>query len=277
MNQGLVVGVRSGRLINQSLGKRQPRPKDSDINRQSATSVGAFSRYLDQIFVLEIFRMRQQRDFRLGTLLAAIGLVSSLIPLAAEAQTAPISGGELASRVATYEDASGQGYFAASVQPPADDALLKLVGGGPARLSIVIDTSASQGGAYRADQMSALNAMLAGLRAGDTVQLFAADVSTTALCQPIDAKDLSAIRGAVDKLSRRLPLGNTNLSASLETARASLLAGARGETRSLVYIGDAASIELASDSAKFETLVDALRADQIAVHGIAVGPTKNIA
>ncbi len=221
--------------------------------------------------------MRLQRDFRFGTVLAAMGLVSGLFPLAAEAQIAPVSGGELASRVATYEDSTGQGYFAASVQPPADDALLKLVGGGPARLSIVIDTSASQGGAYRADQMSALNALLAALRAGDTVQLFAADVSTTALCEPIDAKDASAIRVAVDKLSRRLPLGNTNLSGSLQTARASLLAGPRGETRSLVYIGDGASIELAADVEKFETLVDALRADQIAVHGIAVGPSKNIA
>src|SRR5690606_10929243 len=47
--------------------------------------------------------------------------------------------------------------------------------------------------------------------------------------------------------------------------------------RSLIYIGDGASMELAADEQAFETLVDSLRADRIAVHSVAIGPTKNVA
>ncbi|RPH78457.1 MAG: hypothetical protein EHM77_06895, partial [Planctomycetaceae bacterium] len=81
---------------------------------------------------------------------------------------------------------------------------------------------------------------------------------------------------ALAKLGRRLPLGNTNLAAALESARASVLDGPADRTRGIVYIGDGATMRLAHDRAKFETLVDALRTDRISIHSIAIGPTRNI-
>ncbi|TVQ00273.1 MAG: hypothetical protein EA381_07770, partial [Planctomycetaceae bacterium] len=189
---------------------------------------------------------------------------------------AATAGDELANRVATFRDAAGQDYFAASLQPPADDAVMRLVREAPARLSIVIDTSASQAGPFRAEQMAVLRGLLEGLRPGDEVQLFAADVKTTPLSGPIAAGDESALREAVDKLSRRLPLGNTDLRGALEVARTSLLEAPSDRTRSVVYLGDAAALELAHNRQNLERLVDALRADRISVHSVAIGPTQNI-
>jgi len=189
---------------------------------------------------------------------------------------AATAGDELTNRVATFRDAAGQAYFAASLQPPADDAVMRLVREAPARLSVVIDTSASQAGPFRAEQLAVLRGLLAGLRPGDEIQLFAADVKTTPLSGPIAAGDESAIREAVDKLSRRLPLGNTDLRGALEVARTSLLEAPSDRTRSVVYLGDAAALELAHNRQNLERLVDALRADRISVHSVAIGPTQNI-
>jgi tetratricopeptide (TPR) repeat protein len=182
----------------------------------------------------------------------------------------------VATRVATFETGAGDRFFAASIQPSADPALLKQLRSRPAAIAIIVDTSASQVGDYRKDQLASLEGILSGLRAGDTVQIFASDVATTAMSQPIDATDKEAVKATVAKLRRRLPLGNTNLSAALESARAALVARPEDETRSIIYIGDGASIDTAGNEARMTTLVDAFRADRVSIHGLAVGPSKNV-
>ncbi len=228
--------------------------------------------------------MRLRRDLGFGIKLAACGLLSSLFvaaapPLAGTARGANPAeiAGELATRVATYQNEAGESFFAASIQPPADQALLDLLSQGPARVGIVVDTSASQVGAFRQDQLAMLRGILSGLRPGDQVQLFAADVSVAPLSELISVADESAIAEALAKLTRRLPLGHTNLNNALQTVQTALRSGPRDETRSLIYIGDGASMELAADEQAFETLVDSLCADRIAVHSVAIGPSKNVA
>ena len=183
----------------------------------------------------------------------------------------------VSTRVATFETATGERYFAASIQPGADEALLNQLVSQPAMVSIIIDTSASQVGDYRNDQLAALAGVIAGLRSGDKIQIFAADVSAVPMSGVIDANDTDAIRATVTKLRRRLPLGNTNLdAAAIDTARAPLVGQPEKETRSIFYIGDGASMETAGNQARVKLLVDALRADHIAFHGLAIGPSKNL-
>ncbi len=133
----------------------------------------------------------------------------------------------------------------------------------PASVAIVVDTSASQVGDYRNDELKALEGILAGLRPSDEVQLFAADVSTTALSKRFLASDKQAVTQAVATLRRRLPLGNTNLTVALDTARQSLKTQAHSVTKSVIYVGDGASLETAGNEQKIKTLVDSLRADQV--------------
>ena len=182
----------------------------------------------------------------------------------------------VSTRIATFETATGERYFAASIQPGADKALLKQLASQPATVSIIVDTSASQVGDYRNDQLAAFEGVIAGLRTGDRVQIFASDVSTVPMSGVIDAKDADAIRATVVKLRRRLPLGNTNLGAAIDSARAILVSQPEKQTRSIVYIGDGLSIETAGNQARIKLLVDAMRADHISFHSIAIGPSKNI-
>ncbi|MGV3485267.1 MAG: VWA domain-containing protein, partial [Planctomycetaceae bacterium] len=221
--------------------------------------------------------MRLQRTILAGMKFTAAawlcGTFSATL-IAAESPADP--NGAVTTRVATFETGTGERYFAASIQPAADPQLLNQLRSQPATICVVVDTSATQVGEYRNDQISALNGVLAGLRPGDSVQLFAADVSAAALSEVIDSQDSAAIQTALQKLRRRLPLGNTNFATALETARAALVSRPADQVRSLVYIGDGASMETAGNEARIQSLVDALRADRIAVHSLAVGPSKNV-
>ncbi len=106
----------------------------------------------------------------------------------------------LESRIGTYQHADGQRYFVATLQPAADTATMTTLRKLPASVAIVVDTSASQVGDYRNDELKALEGILAGLRPSDEVQLFAADVSTTALSKRFFAKD-KQVGGSCDAAS----------------------------------------------------------------------------
>ena len=177
-------------------------------------------------------------------------------------------------RIATFEQDASSRYFAASIQPEADDALIKAVSQADADVVVVIDTSASQVGEFRRDSIKALRGVVSKLRENDRVRIFAADVRPTDLSESfIQVKELGQ---SVKKLRRRLPLGNTNMMEVIDTVRAELVSRPQNHTRSIVYIGDGTSIETVGNQQGFEALIDALRADRISVHSIAIGPTTNV-
>jgi hypothetical protein len=177
-------------------------------------------------------------------------------------------------RIATYQASSGDGYFAASIQPSADDTLLNASRSCPADVVVVVDTSASQSGQYRSDSIAALQSVIGKLRSGDRVRLFAADVRATDLSESFATA--GETDDAIAKLKKRLPLGNTNLVSVIGSVRAALVAEPQNHSRSIVYIGDGSSMDAMADQTRFGALVNALRADRIAVHSIAIGPTINI-
>ena len=179
-------------------------------------------------------------------------------------------------RIASYQTPSGDAYFAASIQPSADDDLMKSVREAPADVVIVVDTSASQVGSYRLESNAAVEAILSRLRSTDRVRVFAGDVQAAPLSDQFDSPAGQRTVASIAKLRKRLPLGNTNMVSVIDSVRASLLSQPSSHTRSIVYIGDGTSIDAASNEKRFSVLVDALRADHIAVHSVAIGPSTNV-
>ena len=112
-------------------------------------------------------------------------------------------------RIATYQTPQGESYFAASIQPSADDALLAASKGQPADVIVVVDTSASQVGSFRSDSIAALRSVVRQLRSEDRVRLYAADVRASDLSESF--VDAQGVDPAITKLKKRLPLGNTNI------------------------------------------------------------------
>ena len=186
-------------------------------------------------------------------------------------------------RIATFDQAKANGadgkstqrYFAASIQPSADTSLLDAVREPAADVVVVIDTSASQAGAFRTDSSEALRAIVGKLRPADRLQVFAGDVRAVNLSGDFGAGD-EVVTKTLRNLSRRLPLGNTNMVDVIDAVRASLVGRPQNRTRTIVYIGDGTSIETLENEQRFGALVDALRADHISVHSIAIGPTTNV-
>ncbi|MEL7338540.1 MAG: VWA domain-containing protein, partial [Planctomycetota bacterium] len=145
-----------------------------------------------------------------------------------------------------------------------------------AQVVVLVDTSASQANGFRDASVAAAKGVLAKLRTGDRVRLYAADVTATPLSDDFGYSAQESTQQAISKLEQRLPLGNTNLAASLDTARRQLASSSSNNAaRSIIYIGDGVSFGQMRDEGRFGDLVDALRADKIAVHSIVIGPTNN--
>ena len=211
----------------------------------------------------------------LASRLASFGM-TAVIGLTTHSPLFAVDSDVSGARIASYKTASGETFFAASIQPSADDAMLEATGNATADVVVIVDTSASQVGGFRNDSIAALRSVLESLKSTDRVRLFAGDVKATDLSGSFAATDSESMQNAIEQLRRRLPLGNTNLATLIDSVRASLVAEPEDHTRSIIYIGDGASIDATSNEHRFEGLVDALRADRISVHGIAVGPVTNI-
>ncbi|MEM6691833.1 MAG: VWA domain-containing protein, partial [Planctomycetota bacterium] len=180
-------------------------------------------------------------------------------------------------RVATFtaETSEGPSYFAASIQPSANDQLIEAVKSPQSSVVVVVDTSASQTGPFREDQLAMLRSVISNLSSSDAWMLVAADVKTAAMTTHLRSdNDLDA---AIESLEQRLPLGHTNLISAIDGVRAHLVAEPMSRNRSIVYIGDGTSFEGSQHGFRFESLIDALRADRIAIHSLAIGPTTNVA
>ena len=210
---------------------------------------------------------RTVHSMALGSIAIVVGF-STTVALAAD-----VSDGANV-RIATYQTPTGEGYFAASIQPSADDALLEAVRSHGADIVVVVDTSATQVGEFRTASIAALRGIIGKLRAEDRVRIFAADVKATDLSGSFGTGEQTD--EAIAKLKKRLPLGNTNLMSAIDVVRASLVSQPSDRTRSIVYIGDGTSIDALGNEARFAALIDALRADHIAVHSVAIGATRNI-
>lgn len=175
----------------------------------------------------------------------------------------------------TWTNPRGEDFFALCVNASAKDLAAAKVQ--PRDVVVLFDTSASQVGEYRQQALAVLNELLPRLHADDRVALWALDVQAVPLTQDFVAADSDAMRAAVAKLTRRAPLGATNLPGGIQQA-ATKLAARPGDTRgsAVLYIGDGMSAADLFNQAGLKTLTADLARQQVPVHSYAVGPRKDL-
>jgi uncharacterized protein with von Willebrand factor type A (vWA) domain len=194
----------------------------------------------------------------LGVSLAAFAAAAS--SLAAQTGTA---------RLGTYEK-DGQQYFALSLLPQ--------VAADPAQKNevvILVDTSASQTGRYRAEQMSALSSALSAMSPETKVLLMAVDMKVVPMSGGFVAPQGPQMQAALTKLAGRTPLGATDLDAGLRSAAASF--SPTEAARTVIYIGDAVSKANVLTPQTLTLLVNDLKAARVSVSSYVVGQEHNLA
>jgi tetratricopeptide (TPR) repeat protein len=137
---------------------------------------------------------------------------------------------------------------------------------------LLVDTSASQVGEYRARSAEAIQGLLEKARASDRFRIAAVDVG----CAPLDAGFAPAngaeARSALQKLADRTPLGSTDIIAVLDAAADLFDAPAAG--RAIVYVGDGPGLN-GIDVEDFFAVQEKLRTKRIAVSSIGIGDQVN--
>lgn len=188
----------------------------------------------------------------------AVGFALCLgVPMSQASQEAQAQ----ASRLATYDEA-GKTLFALSILPGEMVSEPSVPS-----VAIIVDTSASQNGEYRRESIDLAKAVVESLPEGAKVSLFACDVKPTQL---LPAGDPSASRTEIgfQQLEKRLPLGTSDIAASLRAAAASLPTDG---DRNLIYIGDGIHLTNLMNTEEFGALVSELVDGRCVVHSMAIG------
>ncbi|HYO24410.1 MAG TPA: VWA domain-containing protein, partial [Lacipirellulaceae bacterium] len=194
-------------------------------------------------------------------------LTVSLASIASVAATLGVAHGAAAAesaRLTTYS-ANGQTSYALSVaaEPAPEIAAVDVV--------VLFDTSASQQGPYRDSALTALQAMIQGMRPSDRVQILAVDLDAAPLMAGFAPAGSPEVAQAIAALRQRAPLGSTNLVLGLQAA-VDRLEEAKSPRRAITYIGDGVSMANMLDAATLRPLVDRLRATRTPVSSYAIGP-----
>ncbi len=175
-----------------------------------------------------------------------------------------------AASLMTFEDVDGARYFALSVQPTAN-----LPVAGSRDVLILVDTSASQTGAYRSDSIEALQALLRGLRPEDRVQVAAVDLRLVPLSQGFAAAQSPGTQTAVQQLAQRAPLGATDLVQGLAAAT-QLFDRDDSVPRQIVFVGDGISQADVPSLEQFTQVAQQLAERKITVSSYAIGPARDV-
>ena len=131
-------------------------------------------------------------------------LTSCLLVTVAGASDPPID--SYGVRLATYDKAAGESYFALRVTPqvrPKPAVTQDIV--------VLVDTSASQRGPFRDDSLEAVTTLIGRLDRHDRVRLFAVDLEATPLCDQFVTAGSKECRDALARLQQRTPLGSTDM------------------------------------------------------------------
>ena len=154
--------------------------------------------------------------------------------------------------------------------PPAEKAP-------PARVLVLVDTSASQMGDFRRSGHDALAGMLETARPVDRYLAAAVDVACVPLGDGFVPAGDQAIQRSLDALEARTPLGSTDLIEVLDRA-IELMGDAQGAApaggRSIVYIGDGPGLG-GIDPDDFQRILETLRGKHITFSAIGIGPQVN--
>ena len=172
-------------------------------------------------------------------------------------------GGTQAAQLFRYQQPGGESFFALAIRPDG-------LAAGPARDHVLlIDTSASQVGQHRRQALAVVRELLTALPQSDRVRLYAVDSTLEALQDSFSQPQSAEVEQALSKLSKRVPLGASDLRPALE---ASLETLAKERAGSIIYVGDGMSTAGILQTEEMRGLVAQLRERQVPVHSYAVGP-----
>ena len=194
----------------------------------------------------------------LGWAAAAVALASGAVVGAANP----------AARLMTYEKAPGETYFALSLTTaaaPSSD---------PRDVLVVVDTSASQVGAYRDDAIMALRQMLSQLGKEDRVMLAAADLKVVVLTEGFVAADSPEMKQGLETLERRVPLGATDMEVIFQACTEKFTDASR--PRVALYIGDGMSKANFIPEADMQAQLAKLVEREVSFSAYAIGPETEI-
>ncbi len=182
---------------------------------------------------------------------------------------------DLESRIATYQHGDGKRFFVATVQPTADKTVMSQLRSQAAAVVIVVDTSASQVGDYRADELQALKGVLAGLRPTDEVHCWL-PTSPPRRCPHVSRQRSRSDCGGGHQAASPFATGQyqPNRRDGSGASCTAVVAQQRDQKRRVSGRRCLAGSRGQPD--KIAKLIDALRADRVSVHSVAIGPSKNI-
>ncbi len=193
------------------------------------------------------------------------------LAIAASASFAGQPGGN--SRWATYDAATGEQFFALSLQPdPAAD----LPTAEQSEVVIIIDTSATQTGPVRLESLEVLDELAASLPLNVKASLLACDVETVELTAGLVSATDAKWETAVARLKKRVPLGNTNLALAFRTALRQF-SKSDAVQRTIVYIGDGVHRNHLLSSNEYAQMVKELVDMRVSVSSLAIGPAVDVA
>ena len=143
----------------------------------------------------------------------------------------------------------------------------------PCDILVLVDTSASQAGAYLSAAHDTVSELLALMSPTDRVRLVAIDVTCEPLSDSFAAAKAVQTTEAVARLESRTPLGSTDIVRGLDAA-SQLFDESANRARRIIYIGDGPGLT-GTAPLPFKGMLDRLRMEKVAFHAVATGPMVN--
>ena len=160
-------------------------------------------------------------------------------------------------------------YFVLSIPPVPEELEAKV------DVVILCDTSASMNGAFRDDQMTALQLVTGSLGAEDRVKILACDLNAIPMTNGFAGAASSDVENAITKLQARTPLGSMDIAKALQAAVESFDA-ASDAAKVIVFIGQGSSRANLMLPNEFAALADSLAKNRVSVDSVAVGPNVDV-
>lgn len=166
-----------------------------------------------------------------------------------------------------YAKPDGESFFAMVVKPKVER-----IDDRPHDVVVLMDTSASQVGLHREKALATVEHLMDALSPTDQVHLMAADLKAVSMSEGFVPPRSPEMRKAMEKLTKRTPLGATDMENILYTAAGAFAGRESDNPRAMLYIGDAMSRANLLPPKKIRKLVDRLVEQRIPFTGYALGP-----
>lgn len=158
-------------------------------------------------------------------------------------------------------------YYAIQLQGDASATAVEI----PRRVVVMVDTSASQTGAFRTHVMQLVEQLLNDMPAATELALWGVDVKTSSMTgtEFVRAGETEQLQAAFNKLRRRIPAGSTDLLTAMTSAKELLATNGGGH---VLYVGDGLCAANIINAESLSGLTNELRTERIPFHSYGVGP-----